>query len=59
MKRLLYGGEALVSMAVLTSWRKFLSMNETFLFFRMVLSNTQIVLGLGTPEGRVLAFNFM
>ena len=59
MKRLLYGGEALVPMAVLTSWRKCLSMNETLLFFRMVLSNTPIVWGLGAPEGRVLAFNFM
>ena len=59
MKRLAYGGAALVPMAVLTSWRKCLSMNETLLFFRMVLSNTSIVWGLGAPGGRVMAFNFM
>ena len=32
-KRLAYGGTALVPMAVPTSWRKCLSMNERLLFF--------------------------
>ena len=59
MKRLAYGGAALVPMAVSTSWRKFLSMKERLLFFRMVLSNTPIVCGLGAPGGRVLACNLM
>ena len=50
---------ALVPMALLTSWRKCLSMNERLLFFRMVSSNIAIVWGLGAPGGRALAFNFM
>ena len=59
LKRLAYGGAALVPMAVLTSWRKCLSMNERFLFFRMVSSNAPIVWRLGATGGRVLACNFM
>ena len=59
MKRLAYGGAALVLMVVPTSWRKCLSLNERLLFFRIVSSNTPIVLGLGAPGGRVLACNFM
>ena len=59
MKRLAYGGADLVPMAVLTSWRKCLSMNEQLLFFRMVSINAPIVWGLGAPKGRVLACNFM
>ena len=59
MKRLEFGGAAFVPMAVPTSWRKCLSMNERLLFFRVVSSNTPIVWGLGTPGGRVLACNFM
>ena len=54
MKRLAYGGAALVPMAVPTSWRKCLSVNERLLVFRMVSSNTLIVWGLGPPGGRVL-----
>ena len=59
MKKLAYGGAALVPMAVSISWRKYLSMNERLLFFRMVSSNTSIVWGLGPTGGRVLAYNFM
>ena len=59
MKRLGYGGAALFLMAVPTSWKKCLSMNERLLFFRMVSSNTPIVWGLGEPGDRMLAFNFM
>ena len=59
MKRLAYSGAALVPMAVPTSWRKCLSMNERLLFFRMVSSSTPIVRGPGKPGGRVLACNFM
>ena len=59
MKRLAYGGEALVPIAVLTSWTRYLSMNERLLFFRMLASNTPIVWGLGAPGGRVLACHFM
>ena len=59
MKRLAYDGAALVPMAVPTSWRKCLSMNERLLFFRMVSSNTPIVWRLGVPGGSVLACNFM
>ena len=59
MKRMAYGGAALVPMAVPTSWRKCLSMNERLLFFRMVSSNTSIVWGLRGLGGRVLAYNFM
>ena len=59
MKRLAYGGAALVPMAVPTSWRKCLSMNERLLFFRMVSSSIPIVWGLGPSGGRVLACNFM
>ena len=47
MKKLAYVGAALVPMAVPTSWRKCLSMNERLLFFRMVSSNTPILWGLG------------
>ena len=46
-------------MAVPTSWRKYLSMNERLLFFRMVSSNIPIEWGLGAPGGRVLVFNLM
>ena len=59
MKRLAYGGAVLVPMAVPTSWRKCLSMNERLLFFRMVSSSIPIVWGLGPSGGRVLACNFM
>ena len=59
MKRLAYGGVALVTMAVPASWRKCLSIDERLLFFRMVSSNTRIVWGLRASEGRVLACNFM
>ena len=41
MKRLEYGGVALVPIAVLTIRRKCLSMNEKLLFFRMVSSSSQ------------------
>ena len=47
MKRLAYGGAALVPMAVPTSWRKCLSMNERLLFFRMVSISIPIVWGSG------------
>ena len=59
MKRLKYGGAALVPMAVPTNWRKYLSMNERFLFFRMFSSHIPIVWGLGEPGGGLLACNFM
>ena len=59
MRRLANGGAALVPIAVPTSWRKCLSMNERLLFFRMVSSNTPIVWRLGVPGGRVLACKFM
>ena len=57
MKRLTYGGAALFPMAVPTSWRKCLSMNERLLFFRMVSSNAPVVWRLGAFGGRVLAYN--
>ena len=59
MKRLAYGGAALVPMAVPIIWKKCLSMNERMLFFRMVSSNIPIVWGLGAPGGRVLTCNFL
>ena len=43
MEKLAYGGAALIPMAVPTSWRKCLSMNESSLFLRMVSSNIPIV----------------
>ena len=49
----------MIPMAVPTSWRKCLSINERLLFFRMVPSNTTILWGLRVPGGRVLACNFM
>ena len=55
MKKLAYGGAALVPMAVPTSWTKCLSMNERLLFFKFLSSNTPIVWRLGAPGGRVLA----
>ena len=58
MKRLAYGETALVPMAVPTSWRKCLSMNER-LFLRMVSSNIPIVWGIGVPGSTVSALNFM
>ena len=58
-KRLVYSGVALICMAVPTSWRKCLSMNERLLFFRMVSSSISIVMGLGAPGSRTLACNFM
>ena len=58
-EKLVYGGAVLVPLALPTSWRKCLSMNERLLFFRMVSSNIAIVWGLGAPGGRVLACNFM
>ena len=51
MKSLTYGGAALVPLAVLTRRRKCLSLNESFLFLRMVLSNISIVWGFGVPGG--------
>ena len=59
MKRLGYGGAALVPMAAPTSWRKCLSMNETLLFLSMVSSNISIAQGHGAPGVRVSACNFM
>ena len=59
MKRLAYGGADLNPIGVPTFWRKHLPMNEKLLFLRMVSSNTQIVLGLQTPGGRMLACNFI
>ena len=59
MKRLAYGGAALVPMAVATSWRKCLSMNERLLFLRIVSIKTPIVWGLGTYGGRMSECNFM
>ena len=50
MKRLVYGGVVLVPMAMPTSWRKCLSLDERLLFFRMVSSNTPIVWGLEDQE---------
>ena len=49
MKRLAYGGAALVPMAVPTSWRKCLSMNESLLYLRIVSSSIPIVWGLRAP----------
>ena len=59
MERLAYTGAALVRMAVSTSWRKRLSMNERVVFFRIVSSSIPIVWGLGAPGGKVLTCNFM
>ena len=59
MRRLAYGGAALVLMTVPASWKKCLSINERLLFFRIVSSNTPIVWGLGAPGSRVLARNFI
>ena len=53
MKKMAYGGAALVPMAMPTSWRKCQSMNKRFLFLRMVSSNTPIVWGLEATGGRV------
>ena len=53
MKRLAYGGAALVPMAVLTSWMKCLYMNERLLFLMIVSSCIPIVWGLGAPGSRV------
>ena len=55
MKRLAYGGAALAPMAVATSWRKCLSMNERLSFLRIISSKMPIMLGLGASGGRVLA----
>ena len=44
--------DGLVPMGVLTNWRKFLSMNERLLFFRMVSSSIPIVWGLEAPGVR-------
>ena len=49
MKKLVYGGAVLVTMAVPRSSRKCLSMNERLLFFKMVSSNTPIVWGFRAP----------
>ena len=59
MKRLVYGGAALIPMAVPTSSRKCLSMNERLLFLRIVSSKTPIVWGIRAPSGRTSACNFM
>ena len=59
MKRLAYGGAALVPMAVPTSSRKCLSTNERLLFLRMVSSKIPILWGLTAPGGRMSACNFM
>ena len=59
MKRLAYGGAALVPMAVLTSWMKCIYMNERLLFLRIVSSCIPIVWGLGAPGSRVSACNFI
>ena len=59
MKRLGYGGMALVPMAVRRSWRKCLYMNEKLLFFRMVSSSIPIVWALGAPRGRAGRCNFI
>lgn len=58
MKRLTYGAAALAPMAVLTSRRKCLSLNERFLFLRMVLSNVSIVWGFGVPGGQGVSMQF-
>ena len=50
MKRMTYGVVALVPIAVLTSWRNCLSMNERLLFFRMFSSKIPIVWDLGVPS---------
>ena len=52
MKRLAYGGTALVPATVRTSWRKCLSMNERLLFLRIVSSKTPMVWALRVPGGR-------
>ena len=59
MKWLVCGEVALVTMTVLTSWRKYLSMNKNLLFFMMVSNNIPIVWVFGAPGSRVLACNFM
>ena len=59
MKRLVYGGAALLPMGVPTSWRKCLSMNEKLLILRMVSSKIPIVWGLGALGVRMSACNFM
>ena len=48
-----------VSMAVPTSWRKYLSMNEKLLFSRMGSSSIPMLWGLWATGGRVLVCNFM
>ena len=59
MKRLAYGGVALVPMAVPTSWKKCLSMNKRLLCLRIVSSSIPIVRRIGAPGGRVSACNFI
>ena len=59
IKRLAYGGAALVPMAVPTSWRKCLSMNEGLLCLRIVSSSIPIKWGLGASGGRESACNFI
>ena len=59
MKRLVYGGAALVPIDLSTRWRKCLPITERLFFFRMVSSNIPIVWGLRVPGSSVLACNFM
>ena len=59
IKSLVYGGAALVPLAVSTRWRKCLPINERLFYFRMVSSDIPIVFGLRAPGGRVLAYNFV
>ena len=59
MKKLVYGGAALVPMAVPASWRKCLSMNERLLFLRIVSSKMPIMWGFGVPGDRMSACSFM
>ena len=58
MKSLTYGGAALAPMAVLTSRRKCLSLNESFLFLRMVLNNKSIVWEFVVPRGQGVSMQF-
>ena len=56
MKKLAYGGATLWTIARPTSWRKNLSINEKFLFFKMVSSN---ILGVWATWSRESGCDFM
>ena len=58
-EKLVYGGAALVPMAVSTSWGKCLSMNERLLCLRVVSSSIAVVWTFEEPGGRASACNFI